>query len=574
MTPTHPDDLETILQRLSAKKAEWAAAPLTHRVELLKRVLEGALLVSERWAEAAAVAKGLDATSDPRAGEEWLSGPMPFVQNVRMMIDALSAGGERKPARVRTRPDGQKVVRVFPLDLKHRIVLGGTTADIWIEPGKPASQGSAIKNPPAGGALCVVLGAGNISAIPPMDALYKLFAEGQVVVLKMNPLNAAVGPLLETAFRRLVDEGIFAIVYGDAAMGAALVDHRLVDTLHVTGSDSTYEAIVFGAQVDERARRKASGERKNARPFTAELGCVTPVIVAPGPYSRRDLAYQARHVAAMLTHNGGFNCDAAQVLVVAKDWLQKRTFLEFLREELKSIPPRPTWAVGAGERRRAIAERYPTAEALSEPREGTLPWTLVPGLSASDATRDELIFRKEAFCGALAVVEIEDAAEPPKFLEKAVAFANERLWGTLSLTLLIHPWIEHDHEEAVEKAIAALRYGAIGVNAWPGLIFALAGATWGAFPGHPPTDIQSGTGVVHNALLLDFPEKTVVRAPFRSSPVPPYFPNLEGLGDLGRALTFFEAEPTWAAAFKVARAGLGLRRRREVKPKKVLEAAR
>src|SRR5688572_3149361 len=117
---THPDDLEAILSRLAAKKEQWAQASLAARVELLRKILDGALLVSERWVEASARAKGLD-PSDPRAGEEWLSGPMPFVQNVRMMIDALGAGGALKPARVRTRPDGRHVARVFPLDMLHRL---------------------------------------------------------------------------------------------------------------------------------------------------------------------------------------------------------------------------------------------------------------------------------------------------------------------------------------------------------------------------------------------------------------------------------------------------------------------
>lgn len=566
--PTHPDDLEAILQRLSTKRSEWASTPLPRRIELLRRVLADTLLVSERWVESAAFAKGLGRL-DSRAGEEWLSGPMPFVQNVRMMIEsleALAAGGAPK-TRVKVNRHGRHVARVFPLNAKHRLVLAGTTADIWIEAGKPPTQGTAIKTPPASGQaqLCVVLGAGNISAIPAMDALYKLFAQGDVVLLKMNPLNAVVGPFLETAFRALIELGVFAVTYGGANVGAMLVDHPLVETLHMTGSDVTYDAIAFGTEPEERERRRSVGEPRNKRPFTSELGCVTPVLVAPGPYSRADLRYQARHLAAMLTHNGGFNCDAAQVVVVARDWLQKKTFLEFVREELRLVPPRPTWATGALERREEFVRRYPQSEALSPALPGTLPWTLTPGLSPERTEPKEHFFRKEAFCGAMGIVELEDAVDPPAFFEKAVAFANDRLWGTLSVTLLVHPSVADEHEEALERAIADLRYGAIGINAWPGLIFALAGATWGAYPGHEPRDIQSGTGVVHNALLFDHPEKTVVRAPFKSSPPPPYFPNLDGVARLGRALTTFEAHPTWGGAIAVARAGLAVKRRKDAK---------
>ena len=39
------------------------------------------------------------------------------------------------------------------------------------------------------GKVALILGAGNVSSIPPMDALYKSFAEGFVNVVKMNPVN-------------------------------------------------------------------------------------------------------------------------------------------------------------------------------------------------------------------------------------------------------------------------------------------------------------------------------------------------------------------------------------------------
>ncbi|MEU8848066.1 hypothetical protein AB0C70_17875 [Streptomyces sp. NPDC048564] len=41
----------------------------------------------------------------------------------------------------------------------------------------------------------------------------------------------------------------------------------------------------------------------------------------------------------------------------------------------------------------------------------------------------------------------------------------------------------------------------------------------GAFPGHTLDDVQSGgISVVHTALLLDGPERTVARSPLRPAP--------------------------------------------------------
>ena len=47
-----------------------------------------------------------------------------------------------------------------------------------------------------------------------MDVLYKLYAEGEVCILKMNPVNEYIGPIIEKAFKPLIDEGFLAIVYG------------------------------------------------------------------------------------------------------------------------------------------------------------------------------------------------------------------------------------------------------------------------------------------------------------------------------------------------------------------------
>ena len=75
----------------------------------------------------------------------------------------------------------------------------------------------------------------------------------------------------------------------------------------------------------------------------------------------------------------------------------------------------------------------------------------------------------------------------------------------------------------VEQAIADLRYGTICINAWSGVGYFATSTTWGAFPGHDRSDIQSGTGVVHNTYLFDKPQKSVLWAPFRTPVKPLWF---------------------------------------------------
>ena len=156
------------------------------------------------------------------------------------------------------------------------------------------------------------------------------------------------------------------------------------------------------------------------------------------------------------------------------------------------------------------------------------------------------------------VRERDGAGSPsvPRFLERAVAFANERCWGTLSCCLLVDHATRDENEDALTRAVTELRYGGIGINVWPGLIYGLVTPSWGAFPGHTAQDIQSGTGVVHNAFLFDHPEKSVVRAPFRMMPTPPWFSDHKNLRQLGQRLVAFEARPSWKALLGVVRAAI------------------
>jgi hypothetical protein len=99
---------------------------------------------------------------------------------------------------------------------------------------------------------------------------------------------------------------------------------------------------------------------------------------------------------------------------------------------------------------------------------------------------------------------------------------------------------------AIEEAIAELRYGSIGVNLWHAMSFAFSTTAWGAYPGHPITDIQSGSGFVGNAFLFARPQKSVVRGPFVANPAPAWFVTSKNAGVVMRKLLAFEVKPSWA----------------------------
>jgi aldehyde dehydrogenase (NAD(P)+) len=326
--------------------------------------------------------------------------------------------------------------------------------------------------------------------------------------------------VLERIFAPFTRRDLVRIVGGGGAEGAYIAHHQGIAAVHITGSAATHDAIVFG-------------EPPLRKPITSELGGVSPMIVLPGRWSERDLRFQAEHVATMKLHNAGHNCIAGQILVLPAAWPQKQRFLELVQHALADAPARPTWYAGA-ERRVHDAAHRPGATRLGER-------VLVQRLELDDPALSD-----EWFAPILGVTELP-GDEPASYWNAAVATANERLHGTLGANVIAHPRTIRSLGAGFDDGIAELRYGTVAINAWTGLGYLTPRATWGAFPGHTLEDIQSGRGVVHNALLLDEPERTVVRGPFRPPVKPPWFVTNRTAAVTGQRLTGFAADPRWSA---------------------------
>ncbi len=405
---TGTDVLDGALDTLRANAAAWVATSPGERVRLLERVLVNAVAVADRWAAACIEAEGLD-PADPSAGEEALVGPMFFIRNVRLLRDALRdidrGGVPRIAGPVRTRPDGQVAAQVFPASMYDRLFYLGITGEVWMEPGVtaaelPATQALAYRGDvDPTGRICLVLGAGNVSSIGPMDIISKLFVENSVVLCKLHPVNAYLGPILELALRPLIERGVVRFVSGGADVGAILCRHPEVDEIHMTGSDRTYDAIVYGVGPDGRDRR-ARDERLIDTPVSAELGNVSPVIVVPGRWSAGDIASQAENIATMLTNNGGFNCNAARVIVTHAGWPQRRQLLAAIRDRLARTKPRVAYYPGADARFDAFVAAHPEARQLGPRTTDRLPWTIVEGVDPEQP--DDICFTTELFCSIFA----------------------------------------------------------------------------------------------------------------------------------------------------------------------------
>ena len=563
LPPTPIVEVDEAVAQLRAHADRWVATGIEARLRLLREVLAKLELEADAWIASARRLKGIAPGSNAE-GQEWLSGFLAIPRSVRYFIHALEHDGQPPEIDRRKRVDAdgneQWIVRVFPQTLLDKALFAGWNIDLWLEPGAHPEQGGIYRRKAKGdasgeasepGKVALVMGAGNQIFLGPTDMLHKLFVDDEVVILKMNPVNEIDGPHIERAFAPLIDAGFLRVVYGGVEVGAHLCEHPDIDSIHLTGADATYDAIVWGSP-DGRAARKAAGERRNSKPFTAELGCVSPYFIVPGPWSAGDLDYHARQLASAVTQNAGHNCAAPQVLLLARDWPLRAEFMARVQQAIAASPPRITYYPGAEQRWREFTAKYPEHEVVGQTGEGVVPWTLIADVPMNTG---EWALTCEGFCGILNVVDVP-TGDPVEYLRAAVAFANDELWGNLSCSMMVDPKTRKAHPAAVEQAIADLRYGTVAVNAWAGAGCALMVSGWGGFPGNTPEDIQSGVGMAHNNLLWEPLQKSVLELPFRVRPKPPWFVDHRNLAAMGRALVRFEFEPGLARVLPVLRAAL------------------
>src|SRR5262245_39613986 len=545
--PTSERQADEAVAAVSARARDFARLGPAAKAALLRGCIPRLLAVAPAWVAEGARARGAD------PGEEWLAGPTPSIRMFRLLAESLeqiAAHGHPPLGRgVRTRADGRLAIDLFPASTLDGVTLSGFSGHVLMDPGvdersaRERQAGFYQRRDPAGG-VSLILGAGNVSSIPALDVASKLFVDGLVCVLKVNPVNEWVGKHIEQALAPLIEPGYLRVVYGGADVGSYLTYHPGIDDVHITGSDRTHDLIVWGPPGPDRTRRQQANDPLLKVPITSELGNVSPVAIVPHAYSDKELRFQARNVVSMVFNNGSFNCNAAKMLITARGWPQREQFLGLVAEGLAQAPTRVAYYPGAFDRYRTLLAGHARVERFGEGTTEKLQWALVPGLDADDA--DEPLFRTEPFCGILSETSV-GSTDPVEYLVATTTFMNDRLWGTLNAMLVVHPAAEKDPTiaAAVDRAIVDLRYGTVAINHWPALGYAVGTLPWGGHPSSTLANIQSGRGWVHNTFMLDGIEKAVLRGPLTVTPYPPWFFDNPKTSRVGPLAADMEASPSW-----------------------------
>ena len=555
--------LEDDLKGLHAAKDQWVGVNVPTRIQLLKEIKDCLLSVADDWVNTANRAKQIESDA-PVAGEEWFSGPCALMMACSGIIETLETldhPEQNQRPLFRQTVTGQLAIKAFPRDIWHRLLLSGFRADIWMQPGVVADtldrqiaveyQGNN-DHQKTKGKVAVVLGAGNIGSISPLDALHKLFNENQVVMLKLNPVNDYLEPHLSAAFAPLIDLGVLKICRGDISVGTFLVNHPSVDELHITGAAASHDAIVWGVG-REAVDNKRANTPKNKRRITSELGAVSPTIVVPGPWNDADFRFQAEHLATMKLHNASYNCVSVQCLLVSDTWSGTNQILDAFENTVQSHAQRHAYYPGSDDRQARFEQHNAESRRIDR-------GTRAPALSVAEFKETDepnWSMDNEVFAPALNIKRLE-TSDPETFLRDAIEWANENLYGTLGSNILIHPdTIRAIGRQKFERILAEFKYGMIAVNAWTGVGFLLPTLPWGGFPGASLEKVGSGIGTVHNTMMIENTERTVLEGPFRPfprslfsrdpsiMPRPPWFVTARKQNAVGRQLTHFYHRPSW-----------------------------
>ena len=276
-------DLDAAVARLRRGAPVFARLSVSERIVLAESVRAGYARIAERSVRAASVAKRL-APGTAAEGEEWIAHPFITLLHLRLWIAALRSIGRHGTTEiggVDNTIDGRSRIKVFPSSRLDGVLFRGLHAEVHLQQGATAADRAPFyRRPDHDGKVVLVLGGGNVNSIPSLDVLTKMLNDGMVCLLKMNPVNAYLGPLLEEAFADPIRQNFLAVVYGGADEGAYLAQHNRVDEILITGSDRTYDLLVWGPRIGRCSISRSPLSSATSRPSSS---CPAPTASASWP---------------------------------------------------------------------------------------------------------------------------------------------------------------------------------------------------------------------------------------------------------------------------------------------------
>ena len=527
-------DIDRNISKLRVNSSEFLNIDKITLITLLNQTIENIKAISYYWATLASEKKGI--LNKSKEGEEWIGGPFACIYAIQYFIDSLQ---NEDGLNISNFDDSKKSYKVFPTKTIEKLLFPFLEGEVRF--GKNLSfeqinefRGFANRFKNNKSKITLILGAGNVSSIPVLDALFHMIAYKSVIYMKLNPVNDYLLPIFTQVFEPFISRGYMIITEGDMEASKYLSQHEGFHHTHLTGSNFTYENIVYGKILNDKERSVKTLPKVNKKPITTELGNVTPIIVHPGNWSRSEIKHQAKKIVTAKLNNSGFNCIAAQVIVLPKDWKHTQKLKDDILFYLKKVGDTTSYYPGASENLDQLleTENYEQINNLS----CNTPFLV------SDLDLEKEYANKEVWSTALYFKEIPYTSNE-NFCSNSIEYVNNELWGNLGVTVLIKNHKKKTNQSILNAYVENLKYGTVAINEWSALGFVIPTLPWGGYPGNKDNDIQSGQGYVHNSLLFESPQKGVVYSRFRLSPIidPPWFVTNKKAHRIFKNLTYYQA---------------------------------
>jgi hypothetical protein len=560
------------LLKVSAKRREWASLSLQDKLELLEEIHTTMTkkMTYEDYKEngrEGATMMGFDTSTvegDYEAEAQAFGWFVILLKQLKDMIFAYKVltGKEEPPTiltkgnlKTRQAVNGQIVLETFPSfpsDTGGFSFMAGVKGEVWMDPTviQDESQIETFNKDKAWedvageeeGGLMIVLGAGNQVALTAVDILIGLFVRNCVVYLKQHPLRDYANKLLARMFAPVIARGYLDMeLHTSNERVLALIHHVDVTAVHLTGGKKTHDVLVFGADPIEREKNMKNKTPKLKATMTSELGAVSPWIIVPGRYTQEEMENQGKSIAALIHSNASCNCNSPKMICVAEEWEQKKDFLNIIEQSLANHVLPAAYYPGIEQRWQNFANEYPDAKKIDSTvglgleerhlspakfadKPLVLPYLLInvnvdlDSSSGRDKASKEYAFNNEPFAPIYTVATIKGTSQSnlSTFGEKVATFCNEYLYGTLSGSMTCPPTLLDD--TAVQKLVADLKYGSLGINVWGGVGYIVQSTgQWGAYPGEALDSVESGIGKIGNFMAVPYYQKFVLTGPIISA---------------------------------------------------------
>ena len=525
-------DVDRSISTLRLNSQEFANLTNEELSAMFLTSIENIKTIAYFWATIGADNKGIKGST--AEGEEWLGGPFASTIALQYYIDYLKNNFDF----IDEKSISENKINVFPNKNIEKLLFPYVTADVHFN--KNMSIEDILNARGFGNRLgfkkgiTLILGAGNVSSIPLLDTIYDMVVNRHCILLKLNPVNEYLKPVFEKVFENFISRGFMIVTTGDTEISSYMTNHLGITNMHLTGSDKTYEKIVYGSVLQEKDKGKKTLTKRNKKPFTTELGNVTPFIIHPGNWSSGEIKYQARKIVTAKLNNNGFNCIAAQVIVLPKGWKHSEKLVEAIKKQLSNEKDRLAYYPDSLNNLNNLLSEKNVQQVNDES-------CATPHLT-KDLELNDHYENNEVWSSALFFKYI-DYENEQEYVSNSIDYVNNEVWGNLGVAVLIKKHNSRKNKELLNSYVQNLNYGTVAINEWPALGFIIPTLPWGGYPGNKDSDIQSGQGYVHNALFFESPLKGVLYSKFKLPLIDPvWFTSNKKGRKVFKNLTYYQIE--------------------------------